>query len=257
MKPLTLFLAGVVTLASCAKVNPIFHGCDVAEYHNSFYDAALSPDIPFLFRKTYDGNTVREIDFSFWDVYLPRDVRFHYLTLSYKGRYLYMLDKADPEDTAVVVTFNAGGRVASVSYKGEINDSGTGGLNAVERFSYRDNRVVAVQRVAGEFTNLDSVFYDRFGNVISAVGNPYTYDYSKRATQQFYCDDLMEVYDGFYLMQYLGLFPEVTSPVNVRTYAHDTELGADLSNWTFDREGKLTGYAKSNSMKISITWHCQ
>jgi hypothetical protein len=57
----------------------------------------------------------------------------------------------------------------------------------------------------------------------------------------------------FYLLQYLGFFPEINNPPNLQTssYNSDGAEGGPLGDQQFDAQGKLTGFGP-----ISITWNC-
>jgi hypothetical protein len=62
----------------------------------------------------------------------------------------------------------------------------------------------------------------------------------------------------FYLLQYLGFFPEVTNPPNLRTRAATTDIpqGLPLTNPQFDPEGKLISYGFIEGT-TTITWNCK
>ena len=99
------------------------------------------------------------------------------------------------------------------------------------------------------------MIYDKFGNILSFNGNTYQYDYSRKAKQQFYCDDFMGNCEPFYLLQYLGFFPEVNNPPNIRTHVETTVFHGDLTNHKFDHEGKLIGYDFYEP--VSVAWDCR
>ena len=99
----------------------------------------------------------------------------------------------------------------------------------------------------------DTIRYDNYGNVLSIGTMTYQYDYSKRPRQQFYCDDFMGDDEPFYLLQYLGYFPEINSPVNLRTYTSAVVFRGPLTNHQFDGEGRLISYDLA-STPVTITW---
>jgi hypothetical protein len=278
MKPrlLTLALLPLGLLLSCHKIhdlpfNPIYRGCDVASCSKNFFSELYPPDFPFLFKKSYDesGTNLKELDFSYWYVQLPNQVRFHYTFVGQRGRTLFLTDTTDRRDTVCWFIFNATGRVASIFARAEVNDGGGGGFDESTQFTYRNDRVYTVvahryppgstKPYQGFTPDPDTVKYDHFGNCIEALSNPYAYDYTRKATQQFYCDDEMIVFSGVYLAQYLGLFPEITNPVNVRLACHDVIFGVPtpLTGQTFDREGRLTGYMEPAGQQTTITWNCR
>jgi hypothetical protein len=100
------------------------------------------------------------------------------------------------------------------------------GSNAyeLEYYFYKDNRVTFIKQTtlfAGDdgffLKSTDTVRYDKFGNPMSYGFNTYTYDYTKKGGQKFYADIFMGVESDFYLLQYLGFFPEINNPPNIRT----------------------------------------
>jgi hypothetical protein len=67
----------------------------------------------------------------------------------------------------------------------------------------------------------------------------------------------MGIESNFYLLQYLGFFPEVTSPVNVRTgVTTGSDTGGPLTDQQFDAEGRLIGY-EIDFIPVTITWNCK
>ena len=99
----------------------------------------------------------------------------------------------------------------------------------------------------------DTIRYDNYGNVLSHGTTRYQYDYSKKPRQQFYCDDFMGADESFYLLQYLGYFPELNNPVNLRTYTYTEEFSGPLTDHQFDGEGRLISY-EFESSPVTITW---
>ena len=279
----TLVLATVsifLLFNSCTKdvpfrnfFNPLIGGCQVAEYHVTQFDPLFPTPPPYLFRKTFDpsGRIVQEIDCNFTDDILPADLLSStlHLKIGQKGPVVYLINKAsvksDFPDTVVRIYLNEKGRPdSSIGGPGSDPQAGPGSFEK-EYYTYKDNRVTDVKTNLTFIFNgnpissdaVNTVTYDKFGNPLSFAGNSYTYDYTRKARQQFYCDDFMGNESNFYLLQYLGFFPEVTSPVNVRTGVNTGEdTGGPLTNQQFDEEGKLIGYA-IDFIPVSITWNCK
>ena len=273
MKKIIVFSALVISnlflFQSCNKNDYDFSNalvkCQVAEFHLSTYDLYYT-DFPFLFKKTYDpsGKILKEISCLFWNDQPPttRFVTPHDLVIKNHGCKIFLLNKHDLLDTVAKITLNLAGRPETCESKAELNESNGQSFSETEHFLYRYNRLVAVQTTGAAwyspitFTTTYPLVYDSYGNMLSFDGNVYQYDYSRRAKKQFYCDDLMNTNNGFYLLQYLGFFPEVTSPFNLRKHGESTTIHGDFDNHTFDSEGKLTGYYYSG-LKATITWNCK
>ncbi len=265
---------------SCTKdvpfqnfLNPLIGGCQVAEYHVTQFDPLFPTPPPFLFRKTFDhsGRIVQEIDCNFTNDILPADLLSStlHLKIGQKGRVVFLIKnesmKGNLPDTVVRIYLNEKGRPDScIGGPGGDPQAGPDSFEK-EYYTYKDNRVTEVKSnitfLSGGHTTLfdatNTVNYDKYGNPSSYAGNSYTYDYTRKARQQFYCDDFMGIESDFYLLQYLGFFPEVTSPVNVRTEVNTGEdTGGLLTGQQFDQQGKLIGY-DINSIPVSITWNCR
>lgn len=254
-------------------VNPLVGGCQVAEYHVAMFDALFPTPPPYLFRKTFDpsGRIVTEIDCNFTNDILPTDLLSTtlHLKIGQKGPVVYLIKvdtlKADFPDTVIRIYLDEKGRPDScIGGPGSDPQAGSGSFEK-EYYTYKDNRVTEVKMnvtfviggSAFSFDAADTVKYDKYGNPMSFGGNVYTYDYTRKARQQFYCDDFMGNESNFYLLQYLGFFPEVTSPVNVRTGVNTgSDTGGPLTDQQFDKEGKLIGYA-IDGIPVSITWNCR
>jgi hypothetical protein len=235
----------VLFVSSCRKIDwwgggvPPTRIYDVEQCTNTLYN----PVHPFLFIKTYDAYTSypRSIDASFFNV-LPPDqlIRFS-LKIVYRGSWIYLINQNNPNDTSLFVKLNPAGRVERCY--GDENLSN-------HEFFYKNNRLVSYK-----FGSLsDTCIYDSYGNILAiktnvpgGQGHFFQYDYSRKAKYQFYKDEVVNLNNGFTLLTYLGLFPEL-NPVNVRI---KTELGDEfgfkfwsrnLINHQFDAEGKLIRY---------------
>jgi hypothetical protein len=264
---------------SCHKVfslleesrNPLLRDCQVAEYHIPIYDSYYPPRIPFLFKKTFDPSTkiLKEIECYFQDDVPPQEIIqpifHHVLKLAQKDRMIFLINndsniKGNTPDTVAKITLNNEGRAESCEANGELNPDSYNHAAQTEYFIYKNDRLQVIKSYY--ITNngilgpaVDSVHYDKFGNVLAFGSNSYQYDYTRKAREQFYCDDFMGGDEPYYLLQYLGFFPEVTSPVNLRTHVETIVFHGDLSNHRFDGEGRLIGY--DFYVPISIAWNCK
>jgi hypothetical protein len=274
----TVLTAIAITLlgSSCNKnlpgpFNPLTGGCQVAAFHSAFFDSFYPTPPPYLFQKSFDatGRVVTGIDCSFSNDIVPLTLPSFTLHLNVvqKGLTVLLIRKptgkeGDIPDTLGRIYLNSAGRPDSCV--------GAAGLDPFlsadpekERYYYKNGRLLAVYDAVyfspGDFfSGTDTISYDRFGNPLSFKNNSYQYDYNRRAKQQYYSDDFMEGDRVFYLLQYLGFFPEVTNPPNVRTRAANTDNpeGVNLSNLQFDSEGKLIGYGGITGTN-TITWNCK
>ena len=263
----------LLLLASCRKgldllhefPNPLTSDYQVAEYHIPLYDEAYPPRFPCLFKKKYDasGKTVREIECSFVDDQPPSqlflDEFYHHFKVEQRGRMVYLINvqlpKTNIPDTVMKVTLNNHGRPESCWANGELNPDAMHNPAITEYYTYKNDKIIVVRSdYAGRQapTYVDSLHYDAYGNVISFIDNSYQYDYSRKVKQQFYCDDFMGGDEPFYLLQYLGYFPEVNSPTHLRTHVVTTVFRGDLTNHRFDGQGRLIGY--DFYVPITITW---
>jgi hypothetical protein len=238
---------------------------EVDEYHLPDYDYALV-DFPLLFRKKYDGSGhLQEIDLAYEDDMIANYNLEHDLIVREKGLQVFLLSKADLSDTSVAITLNITGRVVSIHVKRDVND--LGGYGDTEYFLYRDNRVSYIQYVPdpNKFSSgnsTDTVYYDTHGNPSAFMNNHYQYDYTKKMPFQFYIDDQMEGDIGFYICQYLGYFPEVTSPPNLRTHVQADEFNDYLGAYQYDAAGRLVSYGYFSAPGnygvgggVTIAWH--
>ena len=254
--------------------NPLQGDCQVAEYHIGYPDYPAG--IPFLFKKTFDpsGKTLKEIDCVFWPEIGPPEISepeyHHIFKIEQHGRMIFVINKVTNKgnipDTVARITINNDGRVKSCIANSELFPFGLPLINSLdslvtEEYIYRENRVLAVKSNyigPDPETRIDSLKYDKYGNVLAFGTNTYQYDYTRKAKQQFYCQDYMGSDWPFYLLQYLGFFPEVNSPVNIRTYIIGSgDYYGDLTNHKFDAEGKLISYDFLGSIPITIVWNCK
>jgi hypothetical protein len=278
MKKIAFALAACMLFTafpSCNKIIPVPSGFpnplngdnQVAEYHVPIYDD-FYPDYYYLFRKTYDpsGKIAKEIVFSFNDDLGVADVvnyTYDFLIES-KGRVVYFIEAASAKnglpDTAFRLYLNSQGRPDScIGNTGFIPTSGS--YVESEYYYYKNNRFFAVKEDMADLpfpptfeTYTDTMQYDKFGNPSSFLGNSYQYDSSRTVTSQFLCDDFVGRDDLFYLLEYLGYFPEITSPVNIRTrVSRIDDPGTDETAQQFDKEGRLISY--NFLSHITITWN--
>ena len=265
---------------SCNKVGfPLNHypnpltgnagGCQVADYHLSEFDP-LPQGAYYLFHKKYDasGKNVKEIIFNISeDVFFGDIFRFQadYQVVD-KGRKVYLITSDGLghglPDTTATIYINASGRPDSIVSYSQLtyHFDKRAGETVKTYFSYKDQRLFSARNVFhGYFVQTDqtdTVHYDSHGNMSSFADYTYQYDYTRTAKQQCYLDDYMQNKGELYLCEYLGYFPEITSPTNVRTAISGGYESGALTNHTFDGEGKLIGYDSRNFGHVTITWNC-
>ncbi len=231
----------------------------VDEYLSPQYDAALL-DFPLLFKKKYTSSgKLSEMDFSFDDTFVAADSLEHDFSIVQKGLKVYLLKVTDPSDTGVVITLNGQGRVTSCHITQEINDIHR--QAEMEYFYYKGGRIWYIKTVpdanADNFygPSVDTVYFDNHGNPAAFGPNTYQYDYTRRVNFQFYIDDQMESVLGYYVCQYLGYFPEVTSPPNLRIHVQADEFNLTLLDYQFDPAGRMISYEYSIFGGVTIVWH--
>jgi len=256
---------------SCSKINwkdpdhkPRDSKCDVAEYLKPDYDL-FNLGFPYLFKKKYDqsGKKVEEIDCTFDNLTEPEEMRHFVLLVQQKGQRVYLLDKINPNDTVMKANLNSKGRVEYYETNGSL-DWTNGTTHTFASFFYKNNRLELLKYGSsgsqGDFTSEDSLHYDPQGNLLAYRSNHYVYNYTRPVAAQFYIDENMEgSTNGYYLLQYLDFFPEVTNPPNLRVYGSISFYGRDYDNQTFDAEGKLTGYrfGREGTRQTTIDWNCK
>jgi hypothetical protein len=231
----------------------------VDEYHLPQYDGALL-DFPLLFKKKYDhSGKLNEMDFSFENTFVPSYSLEHDYSIVGKGQKVYLLKLTDPGDTGVIVTLNGQDRVTSCHIAKEVND--IHGIPETEYFYYKGDRIWYIKTVPDPgvdqwfSTSYDTVHYDSHGNPAVFGPNTYQYDYSRKIEFQYYIDDQMESNPGYYICQYLGYFPEVTSPLNLRSHVQADEFNLTLSDYQFDAAGRMISYTYSIFGAVTIAWH--
>jgi hypothetical protein len=244
--------------------------CDVARYMVTINQPQA------LFQKTYDaaGKSVTEISCSFFepgfDVFSEGYFGHqHDLLVTKSGSSLILLDKNDPADTAMMVYFNKDGRPASsiTNLAGNITDNYLHG--DTENFAYKGSRVFSVETLGAQ---VDTVRYDSLGNVLSFAGNNNIYDYDRQAAESFYITDFQQTDHGYYLLQYLGYFPEVTNTTNIRSNTSNSYWKVQVNNGSerYDSVGRVIEflstyvYGAGNNPNFfglepatAVTYHCQ
>ena len=247
--------------------------CDVSQY--SVNMGGASPNVS-LFQKTYDaqGKNVTEIECVFFEPYSPYGLTVngtsygaqHDLQVSKSGSSLILRDENNLADTAMVVSLNKDGRPVSsiTNLAGNITDSYHYG--DTENYTYRGGRIFSVQSI--RFQQVDTVGYDSLGNLLSFAGNTYIYDYYRQASESFYITDFQGLFHGYYLLQYLGYFPEVTNTTNIRSTVSNSFLrdAGNLVGEQYDPEGRVIGFNtqfiqgsnfSGNPWATTVTYHCQ
>jgi hypothetical protein len=246
--------------------NPLTSDYQVAECHATEYDEWLGY-AHYPFKKTYDhsGHTVVGIDCGFEDdrSYLTFQQSFYKsYTVSQKGQMVYLIKKTlspgGGHDTAIWLTLNGAGRPQSLksdtSLIYDLLDYWPPQY-LIQNYVYKDNRIIAVNNILNEPHHgnpTDSIKYDQYGNVILFNGNTWTYDYTRTAKQQFYYEGLTGPDEPFYLLIYLGYFPEISSPTNLLISYTDYQSHT-VSNHQFDRQGRLISYDDGNG-HVTVNW---
>lgn len=253
-----LSLLTLITFNSCYKIDWI--GGNPPPNKNYQVEQCIStmytPNHPYLFVKSYSGSSIypSAINASFFNVISP-DNLFHYnLRIVNKGSFIYFLNFDNALDTIYTVKMNEKNR-PMVSY-------GIEDLNSF-RYEYKNNRLVSIYwGLCNTCNTRDTCIYDNVGNILSIFENSsmqgytYQYDYSRKGKYQFYMDELKRVNNGFTLLSYLGLFPEL-NPINIRTHVN---LGSSpsqgfwsrsLFNHQFDDKGRLVKYDVAYSADYS------
>ena len=238
----------------------------VAEYHNDRYDAFLGPQDHFLFTKLFDhSGNVSEIICGFDNGQLVYFVQANMLDLHIydKGRHVYLVTQgASTSDTTAHIYLNAFGRPDSAIGNYRLfyhnpDDETPRDSTAIEKtyFSYQDHRLVGVKTVnysGGTAETLqDVVQYDSVGNPVSFGPFTYAYDYTRKPKQQFYIDYINHSRNEYYLLQYLGYFPEVTSPINLRINQNGLPTIREVQ---FDGDDREYFYMMDED-RLRITYH--
>ncbi|MDO6432218.1 hypothetical protein Q4E93_16575 [Flavitalea sp. BT771] len=251
--------------------DPLEGGYQVAEYHIPLFDHILPQPLHYPFGKKFnDSCKLTEIICSFDNEQLPSDVIPFQLDLHVidQGRTIYLLTRDTTghgaTDTTARIYLGWNGRPDSCvcNYRLLFHRTAESHATGKTFFTYRDHRLFSVRNDNDynngfPFSGTDTVRYDQLGNPLSYSQNSYEYDTTRKARQQFYCDDYMGSSHTFYLLQYLGYFPEITSPPNVRTkVTRFFESGSyTLTGHQFDQEGRLIAYSYLGyNTPNTITW---
>jgi hypothetical protein len=258
--------------------DPLTAECQVTEFHFPQFDSYFPGGVHYLFLKKYDHTgKVKEIICTFNEDLLPAYFLQFQLDLQVvpRGRVIYFITldtitkNHSLDDTTAIAYLNAEGRPDSCVSRSRLSPHFDVGPESVVKsyYHYKEGRLFVVNtntfdQYGFRFGSKDTVRYDKFGNPLS-IGkntgqeNSYQYDYTRQAKQQFYLDDYMQNRGEFYLLQYLGYFPEITSPTNVRIWAANVDYssGSPETNHQFDAQGRLISY---NSVwgHATITWNC-
>ena len=269
----------LVLFSSCHKnidgfddfPNPLNSTIQVVEYHKTLYDstfpAPYPAHFPYLFKKIYDpsGKIVTELDCSIEDdrgLYGFLYGYYHEFKVAQKGQMIYLINKALSKsiipDTVARIKINEEGRPEYCSVNNELVNDLPFATSAMEHYVYKNYRLIAIKSgyTGDPFTQkaIDSLKYDQFGNILSFNNNSFQYDYSRKAKQQFYCEDFMGGgVQPFYVLEYLGFFPEVNSPTNIMIYKSNAVFQSALTNHQFDGQGRLISY-DSQTGPTTITW---
>ena len=276
----TFAVALLLLLNSCHKnmysnhhfPDPLAGKNQVAEYHVSLFDQILPQPLHYLFGKKFDSSgKLTEIICSFDNVQMPSDIIPSQLDLHVvdSGRIIYLLTLDTTghgaTDTTARIYLGSNDRPDSClcNYRLLFNRTAASHATGKTFFTYQVHRLFSVRNDNDynnrfPFSGTDTVRYDHLGNPLSFSQNSYEYDTTRKVRQQFYCDDYTGNSHSFYLLQYLGYFPEINSPAYVRTkVTRFFESGSyTLTNHQFDQEGRLTGYnyLGNSFFNFTITW---
>jgi hypothetical protein len=272
---MSLFLCGCKKASTFARVIQQKLACDVAKYSVDIDNGVPASNVT-VFQKTYDaeGKTVTEIECVFFEPFSSSSETSggssfyglqHDLLVAKSDSSLLLRDKNNLADTAMLVLFNKEGRPTSsiTSLAGNITDNFHSG--DTESFTYKGGRIFSVQELGFP---IDTVHYDSLGNLLSFAGNTYIYDYDRQATESFYITDYQARDHGYYLLQYLGYFPEVTNTTNIRSNLSNSDLTykANLAGEQYDPAGRVIGFNTyviqgttfgGTSWSTAIGYHCQ
>ncbi|HYJ37469.1 MAG TPA: hypothetical protein VEV87_02590 [Chitinophagaceae bacterium] len=262
----TVVLVFALSFMRCNKVNDIIRDlrdCEVSQYNYSI----IQNSAPHLYKKYYDqsGKFVEQIDFTFLAVGVP-EIK-HWL-VRHSQKKLLFIDKDNPNDTTMIVQFNANARPETIT-------TSVSSFNLPIKFFYKNNRLDSI-RFPDPFGTLECE-YDHKGNILAIkqfqlahgqdVGTFYEYDYSRKIKMQVYHEEAVAaLHFPFVVLQYIDLFPEL-DPKNVRIRSRvGLRVGSHISdfilfNHMMDAEGKLAGYeirtATDPSVAfVNIDWKC-
>ncbi|MEJ7738985.1 MAG: hypothetical protein WKF97_16285 [Chitinophagaceae bacterium] len=265
---LSTFLVFTSTLSflSCNKTDlPTIPRCDVAEY---IVGEPYFFGYPYLFAKKYDhtGKIIKEITCTFENIVRPDLMPVFNLVIKQKGLNVFLLNKNNLLDTALKVLLNHNGKViwSEASYD-LIQQNNYYRSSLFNRYTYKDNRLFSVESNYTDTSGrglIDTLLYDSRGNILKVGSSSYEYDVSINVKKQFYIlTDYMNSQNGFFLLQYLGFFPEVTNPANLLTNYTSGWGRREVFDHTFDASGNLISY-RSRRMydKVGIAvytkWNC-
>lgn len=260
------FLA-ILTFSACKKDDkPAAKECQVQQFEstrNLNYNGVFGP-VPYLFSKTLDANgDVNTIDAY---VYSLSGGFRQQGKLERKNQMVYVLNTI-ATDTIMIIWLNNAGKVIKAQERSGFKSSVNGALITYD-FTYNaDNKLQQyVVQISGSTpqTSTQVATYDAAGNCLRIGSTYFTYDMTRTAKKQFYFDSesLGTFWLGFKLLEYLNYFPEVTSPVNIRTNtrveANPTAnlINTPLSDHQLDADGKLISYKAGGGSALPIFWSC-
>lgn len=275
-------IALVALLDSCSKglpskgfSDPLAGGCQVAEFHCDRFDQFFNPPLPYIFKKTYDssGTVVKEMVFGFRNLEMPKDILGLMLdvTIERKDRRVFLIRKDTAKsivrDTLYTIYLNREGRPDSCIGRTGSDPEFPWPAGEKEYYHYKNGRIQSLNWSINYVQNghiysypgADTVYYDKYDNPVKFGYNSYTYDTTRKGGSKFYLDDFTHIEVDFYVLQYLGYFPEINNPPNIRVteWNPDGEDGGPLllTNQQFDAEGRLLGYGLTWET-YTITWRC-
>jgi hypothetical protein len=268
MLPVLAALSVLPTSCSKFDLSWLHHdkSCSVQQFNSYYMDASISP---YLFLKTYDASGLPKT----MDAYVPGvfvGARHFNMKIKYSGSHVYFFDVTSG-DSLMKVTLNVFGRpVTAVEQPAFYQGQPEPFPPMRYEFTYVANRLSSVKTIRTTLTTVDQAIYDAAGNLLSfqhptassPEGDTYTYDYTTAASRQFYMDiELFSSYlPGFRLLEYLEVFPEFTSPKNLRISHTNAEFsgGFPIFNHMLDGKKKLISYQGGTPAKqFTIIWKCK
>jgi len=272
MSAFSLCVSLSILFISCNKIDwrpPT--DCEVQQFGQPggiLYSGPSLGPYPYLFSKTFDrdGN-VETIDAYLFSLGIDFNLKARF---SLKGQTLYCLQRDNIADTFMIVQLNAKGRpVKAVETRSPAPSNPV--VSAMQYdFTYNKNRLFSIT-AKNRFTSYspDTCTYDNAGNLVNlGRTDNYEYDLTQKPKQQFYFDaeNTGSFFYGLHFLEYLNFFPEITSPVNVRTkhrvgrsFNGTYFLNYDLVNHKFDAKGKLISYDYGynfNKFTTPIIYNC-
>lgn len=261
---------------SCKKQEPQQPpkpACAVQQFGAPISNVPVGPTrlittVPYIFKNTFDNaGKVKMIDAYLFDL---SGATHHTATISYQGNMGYLISTEAAKDTIFVFTLNSSGKVIRADERIAFSSPYTSKFRCDFEYNAQGKLFrTHLVSLTDNFTNrYDTTIYDALGNVTINAIYKYEYDLTKTAKKQFYHDVEVQFptfYKGQRLLSYLGYFPELTSPPNLRIISRSSPtsggayyINLNLYSHQLDASGKLIsyGYGYPGSTTSPITWNC-